>query len=144
VFSWPPLAPKGTPFDPPPVTAVVQAEIGGVTVSLSQPLQYRLVDQVRGELRRNVDVVPSVTLSFETPLELIPLEMRGKPRRVSVVLQSNSQNPVEGRLQFDLPPGWTVAPAEPSFALPRKGGHATLVCVVIAPSKAWERRMRRG
>ena len=136
VFSWPSLAPKGAPFDPPPVTAVVQAEIGGVAVSLSQPLQYRLVDQVRGELRRNVDVVPPVTLSFETPLELVPLETRGKPRRVSVVLQSNSQDPVEGRVQFDLPPGWTISPAEPSFAIPRKGGHATLACAVTPGARA--------
>ena len=51
-FTWPAGAPKGQPFGPPLVTAEVQAEIGGVAVTLTQPLQYRLVDQVRGERRR--------------------------------------------------------------------------------------------
>jgi LmbE family N-acetylglucosaminyl deacetylase len=135
VFDWPSHTPKGAPFDPPSVIASVHAEIGGVTVSLSRPLQYRMVDRVRGELRRDVDVVPAVTLSFDTPLELIPLEMRGKARRVSVVLQSNSQSPIAGSMKLDLPQGWTISPAESPFAFQRKGERTTLACMVTPSGK---------
>ena len=135
MFIWPSDAPGGEPFDPPLVTAVVRAEIGGAAVTLSQPLQYRQVDPVRGELRRSVDVVPAVTMTFASQLELVPIDARGKARRVTVVLQSNSQSPVSGSLKLDLPQGWIAAPAETPFALQRKGERATLSCMVTPSEK---------
>ncbi len=134
--SWPSDAPRGSAFEGPLATAVVGLEISGVPVALTQPVQYRLIDPVRGELRRNVEIVPAVTLLLDSPLEIVPLEMRGKSRRVSVVLQDNSQAAVTGVLKLDLPKGWKVSPAESPFSLQRKGERVTRVCNVTPPRDA--------
>ena len=65
------------PFAPALVTADVEAVIGGVRVTLSQPLQYRLIDQVRGELRRNLDVMPAITVNLDSQLEVVPTASLG-------------------------------------------------------------------
>lgn len=82
-----------------------------------------------------MDVVPSITLAFDTPLELVPLETRGTARRVSVVLQSNSQGPIAGSMRLDLPTGWTASPAESPFSFQSKGEHVTLVSMVTPGGK---------
>jgi len=133
---WPADAPRGAAFDDPLAAAVVGLEIGGAAVTITQPLQYRVIDPVRGELRRNLEIVPAVTVALDTPFEIVPLEMRGKPRRVSVVLQNNSQSAVTGVLRLDLPRALTVFPAESPFSLQRKGDRVTLVCNVTTARDA--------
>ena len=135
IFVWPAGAPKGMPFDPPLVTAEIRAQIGGAEVTLRQPLQYRLVDQVRGELRRNVEVVPAVTVALDSQLEVVPLSARGQARRVAVRLQSNAKTPQAGTLRLTVPDGWTVTPAESPFSIPRKG-ERTAVAFSVTPSKS--------
>jgi LmbE family N-acetylglucosaminyl deacetylase len=136
LFSWPPGAPKGEPFDPPLVVALVQAEIGGAPVTLRQPLQYRLIDPVRGELRRNVEVVPAVTVSLDSQLEVVPLGERGRPRRIAVRLQSNAESPQTGVARLDVPAGWSVTPIESPFSLKRRGERTALVFTVTPGGSA--------
>ena len=126
LYMWPDGSPKGSPFAPPQVVAEVQAVIGGAQVSLTQPLQYRFVDQARGELRRGVDVVPAVTVSFDSPLEIVPIVKAGQPRRVVVRLQSNAQAAISGDVMLQAPTGWKVTPSTEPFALERKDEHSAL------------------
>ena len=107
-----------------------------MAITLTQPLQYRFVDPVRGGLRRSVDILPGVTLMFDTQLELVPLAMRGKARRVAVVLPNNSKSPVAGSMTLELPRGWTAAPAESPIAFQHKRERATLICLVTPNEKA--------
>jgi LmbE family N-acetylglucosaminyl deacetylase len=134
--TWPADSSKGAPFDPPLVTTVVRADVGGVPVTFLQPLQFRFIDPVRGEVRRNVDVVPAVTVAFETPLEIVPLEMRGMPRPVTVMLQSGAQMPLAGSLALDLPRGWTASPPESRFVFQQKGERARLLFMVTPDAAA--------
>ncbi len=134
LYTWPDGSPKGAPFGPPQVVAEVQAVIGGAQVSLTQPLQYRFVDQARGELRRDVDVVPSVTVAFDSPLEIVPLVKAGQPRRVVVRLQSNAQAAISGNVMLQAPAGWKVRPPTEPFALERKGEHSA-VAFEVTPGK---------
>jgi LmbE family N-acetylglucosaminyl deacetylase len=133
LYTWPDGSPKAQPFDQPIVTAAVQAVIGGASVTLTQPLQFRLIDQARGELRRNVDVVPAVTVSFDSPLEVVPLSSAGKARRVVVRLQSNRQSALSGSAKVEAPPGWRVSPSTLPFSLERKGEHYALPFDVTPP-----------
>ena len=135
LYTWPDGSAKGAPFDPPLITAEVQAVIGGAAVTLTQPLEYRYVDQARGELRRNVDVVPALTVSFDSPLEIVPLGAAGKPRRVVVRLQSNSRTAVSGDVTVGAPDGWKVSPPSLPFSLDRKGEHYALA-FDVTPSTA--------
>ncbi len=61
MYQWPAGGPRTMPFDPPLLAADVALEIGGASVTVSRPMQFRTGDRVRGELRRNVNVVPAVS-----------------------------------------------------------------------------------
>ncbi|HUI68949.1 MAG TPA: PIG-L family deacetylase [Spirochaetia bacterium] len=132
LYTWPEGSPKGKPFGPPMLVAEVQALIGGAEVTLTRPVQYRFVDSARGELRRNVDVVPAVSVSFDSPLEIAPRAAAGRPRRVVVRLQSNSQTAVAGSVKIEAPSGWTVSPSSLAFAMSRKGEHSALAFEVTS------------
>ena len=133
LFRWPADAPKGLPFAPALAAAEVQAEIGGVALTLRQPVQYRLVDQVRGELRRNLEVVPAMTVALDSTLDVVPLSVLGQSRRVAVRLQSNGKTAQSGTLRLTAPAGWTVTPAEIPVSLPRKGERSAAVFTVTPP-----------
>src|SRR4029450_5132008 len=57
-YEWPEGAPGAQPFAPPLVTATVTMTIGDAAVDITRPVEYRFADRVRGELRREVNVVP--------------------------------------------------------------------------------------
>ena len=136
LYTWPDGSAKAEPFGPPLVTAEVQGLIGGVAVTLTKPLQYRFIDQVRGELRRNVEVVPAASVSFDSPLEIVPIGAAGKPRRVVVRLQSNLQSAVSGEAAISAPEGWEVSPPSLPFTLDRKGEHYALAFDVTPSAKS--------
>ena len=100
--------------------------IGGAAVTLTQPVQFRQVDPVRGEVRRNVEVVPAICVAFETPLDIVPTSQRGKPRRMAVSVQSSSQKPISGTASLEAPAGWTVIPASIAFTLSSRGERSML------------------
>lgn len=136
LYQWPAGAPGGDPFGPPLVTAEVRAEIGGASVVLTQPLEFRRIDPVRGELRRNVEVVPAVTLSLDTELVVLPFAKRSIPTGIPVHVQSNARAPVTGTLRLVAPPGWDVAPASSQFSLQRQGDRDATVFSVTPPADA--------
>jgi hypothetical protein len=132
LFTWPAGSPKGEPFAPALISAVVQAEIAGAPVVLTQPLEFRLIDFVRGELRRNVEVVPAVSVALDSPLQIVPLASTGLPRKITVRLQSNARVPLKGSVRLDAPSGWTVSPPELSFELQRTGEGVAAVFALTA------------
>lgn len=136
MFSWAPGDPMGRPFEPPQLVAEVDVEVAGAAVTLEKPVQYRLVDQVRGELRRNVDVVPAVSVALDSPLEIVPLSRRGQPQRIAVRLLNNARTPQNGVLRLSLPEGWTSRPAESPFSLTSKGERAAAVFDVVPAGTA--------
>ncbi len=133
-FAWPDAATAGLPFAPAQVWAEVRATISGVPVTLKQPLQFRLVDQVRGELRRNVDVVPALSVTLDSKLEIVPIAKLGQPRRVAVRLQGNAKAPVSGTLRLAVPEGWSVTPTDAPFTLRTKGERSALT-FTVTPSR---------
>jgi hypothetical protein len=121
IYHWPAGSAKNEPFSPPLVTADVSVEIGGVPVTIHQPVQYRYSDRARGELRRNLNIVPALSVGLDSDLEIVPLTSRGQARRVSVRLTTNAPQAVEGRVELTLPAGWTSSPASAPFTLKNKG-----------------------
>jgi hypothetical protein len=121
------------PFAPALVTAEVDAVIGGVRVTLAQPLQFRLIDQVRGELRRNLGVMPAITVNLDSLLEVVPTASLGHSRRVAVRLQNNALTAQAGTLALTLPDGWTATPAFAAFSLPKKGDRTAIAFSVVPP-----------
>ena len=136
LFKWPAGAERGLPFDPPLLTARVEAVISGVPIEVTRAVEYRLVDPVRGELRRRLDVVPPISVALGSHLEIVPLASRGQPRRVVVRLQHGARQETGGTLRLVAPDGWTVEPAEAPYTLRRQGDRTSLAFSVTPAQDA--------
>jgi LmbE family N-acetylglucosaminyl deacetylase len=134
LFVWPDGAPWGRPFDAPVLRGVAELEIGGVPVSLRMPVQFRQIDQVRGELRRDVNVVPALSVALDSDLLVVPSATLGASRRIAVRLENHQNAAATGAVRLVVPAGWTVEPAEAGFSLGAKG-QRTAVTFTVTPAR---------
>lgn len=153
LFSPEKSANQTLPFDPQLISAEVKAEIFGQEITFSQSVEYRFADDIRGEVRRELNVVPKVALALEK--ELIIARMTGKPskQKISVSVVNNSDKPVKGEVSLTLPngqktlvragkgddwfdeaKGWTVAPISKTFELNKKGEKTSLEFELTIPA----------
>lgn len=132
-YVWPDTL-KAAPFAPAVLQASLTFEVMGATATMRRPVQYRYADRIRGELRRDVQVVPRIALALDSRLLVVPIET-GQPyaARVSVTSTSFSDEPVSGTLRLRLPDGWRATPAESPFTLPSRGARASAAFVIRAP-----------
>jgi len=127
-------APRGAPFDAPLITG--EARIAaGESFSVTQKAQYRYADAVRGEARRDVNVVPTLAVELSPDLIIAPTATRNSARRIVVRLTSNSQREIGGTVELQLPAGWKSQPPQTSFNLKAKGARASLVFETIIPAQ---------
>jgi len=134
-YKWTDGDPKSLPFAPPLVTASVALTIGGVDATVSRPVQFRYADAVRGELRRDVNVVPRLAVGLDTPLLVVPLGNTPNQQRLVVRAASFSPKPITGTVRLRLPQGWTSTPAQASFTLNTSGDKTSTPFVVTAPAR---------
>jgi hypothetical protein len=135
VYKWSDNDPKALPFDPPQLTASVTLTIGGIDVTVTRPLQFRYADDVRGELRRDVNVVPRIAVGVDTSLLVVPLGTTPNRQKLVVRAISFSSQAVTGMLRLRLPQGWTSTPAEAPFTLKADGDKTSTPFVVTAPAR---------
>jgi hypothetical protein len=138
MYAWPIEDPTGLdllgrPFDR-PLKAFARLDIAGETVNVYEPILYRYADGVRGELRRNVDVVPTVADGFDSTLAIVPTSTRAATQRLNVHVVNLRQGSVNGALTLKLPAGWTASPAAQTFTLASEGDRVTMPFVVAAPA----------
>ncbi len=100
VFQWPEGTPKNEPFDPPLVSSEVKIEVGGTEMPVVAPLQYRYADDIRGELRRDVNVVPALAVALDSDLIVAPTANLPYKRRVAVRVTNNSQRAAAGEVRL--------------------------------------------
>lgn len=134
VYQWDNDDPKGMPFAPPLLEGVVTLEVAGEQLEVRRPVQYRFADDIRGELRRNVNVVPLVSVGLDSPFLLVPTGDTPDAQQLVVRAGSFSQVPIRGSLRLRLPPGWTSEPAEVGFQLDAYGAQTAAVFTVTAPA----------
>ena len=135
VYKWNDTDPKALPFDPPLLTASVSLTIGGIDVIVTKPVQFRYADDVRGELRRDVNVVPRLAVGLDTPLLIVPLGTTPNQQKLVVRATSFSPQAVTGMLRLRLPQGWTSTPGEAPFTLRASGDQTSTPFVVTAPAR---------
>ncbi len=134
VFTWPTGAPRTQPFRHALAHGRITAEIGGVSVTLVVPVEYRFADRIRGELRRDLNVVPAVSVELASNLEIVPVSRAGEASRVAVRVQSHAARALAGHARLVLPGGWTSVPAEVPFELAASGARTAAVFMVRAPA----------
>jgi LmbE family N-acetylglucosaminyl deacetylase len=134
LYDWSdvPSAVRGEPFQPPPLTALVRARIGGSTLTLSRDVVYRFRDQAIGEVRRPVRSVPALEVSVDPDRIVWPIERKGE-RRLEVTLASNFPQALSGRLEVSPPAGWPAIAVMP-FSLTGRGDRQFLDVSLRAPS----------
>jgi len=84
------------PFQPPLMTAVISMEVEGRGIRFEQPIQYRFADQTRGEIRRDINIVPALSVSLDQKLLVVPYSEKPQTRRVAMNITNNSANSISG------------------------------------------------
>ncbi len=108
LFPWPGTDSLTLPFDPPQLIAHVKVNVGGTDIVLDQPVQYRFADPARGEIRREVNVVPPVSVEFDKDLLIAPRGAAAINRRVNVSVSNKTSKPVLVKLDVIKPGIGTV------------------------------------
>jgi LmbE family N-acetylglucosaminyl deacetylase len=140
MYVWDKDDPKTEPFAPSLVSAETVLDIGGSPQIVSAPVQYRYLDAVRGEVRRELNVVPEISLQLDPALVIVPLNARERTRQLTLGLVNNvepstaqANDPVAtGDMRFGLPEGWRQ-PAAKSFKFTAKGERVTLPYTITIP-----------
>ncbi|MCU1288061.1 MAG: mycothiol conjugate amidase Mca, partial [Acidobacteria bacterium] len=127
---------KNMPFNSPLATAEVKLLVGGEEITIQKPVEYRFADDIRGELRRELNVVPHVTIESDSNLLIVPTAPKAQKRRIVVSVSNNAPRETKGTLQLGLPSGWTSTPASADFALKGKGEKTAVVFDVTIPGNA--------
>lgn len=122
----------GQPENPPAFPVEYLFEVGGQTLVVADEPVQLIVDPVRGELRRRLEVIAPVALKWTDDLALFA---PSTTKAVTLEIAAARGNAV-GQLQLEAPAGWQVAPASQPFDLKAVGERARLTFNVTAPAHA--------
>lgn len=128
LFEWPKTPSQTLPFDPPPIVAHVTVNINGTDVTFDQPVQYRFADPARGEIRREINVVPPVSVAVAQDLLVVPTSNQAQTRQLDVIATKNVCKPIQTDGQLTIrgnSPGWTAEPVASGGDLAKCGDKAS-------------------
>lgn len=117
-FTIPNVSQIGKPESGPALHITSELSIGGTKFLLEIPIIYKLVDPVKGEINRAVEVVPPVFVNLIEPVIICSSDA---PREIKVVLKSASKEKTTGAVKLVLPTGWRMEPASIPFELTKQG-----------------------
>lgn len=127
------------PFQPPLVSADVKIEVSGTEITLNQPVQYRFADDIRGEIRRDLDVVPALSVSLDQKLLVAAQSDKPQTRRVVMSLTNNSSKPISGVTSLNIVGlekiDWKYSADSRTFNLKTKGEKTAINFDVTIPAK---------
>lgn len=121
----------GQPENPPAFPVEYVFEISGQTLVLSDEPVAMGLDAKKIETTRRMEVIPPVSLSFASQVQLFA-PGASHPVVVDVVA---SRAGASGSLKLESPEGWKVEPASLPFELSTVGDRAKLIFTVTAPSQ---------
>ena len=125
---------QNKPFQDNLMSADVTVEIDGTIIVFSQPVEYRYADDVRGEIRRNLNVVPKISLSFDQDLLVVPQNEKAQKRKIVLSVRNNFSSEISGKASLDVPENWDVSPAFSNFTLKNKGDKTSAMFDVTIPA----------
>ena len=107
MFQFSPREWLGLPQNPAFASASLTFDIEGVEVSYNAPIVYKWVDRAQGELYREVNVIPAVTITPEAKTLVFTDET---PKTLTVKVQSRGLQDEPIRIEPIVPKGWKVNP----------------------------------
>jgi hypothetical protein len=120
----------GRPENAPAAPVQDVFEVGGQTLVVSGEAVQVTQDPARGQVRRRLDVIPPVSLSFTSSVELFA---PGAARTIEVDVVASREG-AAGSLRLEAPAGWGVSPARQEFRLAAAGDRTRLTYSVTAPA----------
>ncbi len=102
----------GMPFNSATFPSVFYLIIEGKEYKIERDIKYKWTDDVRGELYRNLEVIPPVQLNFSAK-NLLFVNGDSK-KKLQVTLHTNKPDS-KGVLRLSVPNGWNVNPKEIAF-----------------------------
>ncbi|MDH3744925.1 MAG: PIG-L family deacetylase, partial [Acidobacteriota bacterium] len=134
LYDWSDVAAasRGQPAAQPPLRAIFELRISGVEMEFEREVVFRFGDQAVGEVRRPVRAVPELEVAvFPRSVLLKAAGLEPQEATVEVVLRSNVERPLRGRLVMNLPPDWPTT--EMPFEIPEPEGSMSLALTLRPP-----------
>ena len=121
------------PFESKTLAANVEAEISGVRITFTQPVEYRFADDIRGEVRRELNIVPKISLAFDKIFTLVKNENADQKQTVSLKVINNSNDAVTGTIFLISSENQSAITLTKQFSLKKKGEQTILKFDVKIP-----------
>lgn len=122
----------GKPVSAPALTASMDLMIDTKKFRLTRPVNHKWTDPVKGEVYRDFEVRPAVTVLFN---ELLMIFNQGKEKKLRLVLKSHTDN-VSGKISFSSLKNFRLLPETISFDLKNKNDNLNFEISVIGESKS--------
>jgi len=129
-------AEKNMPFQSGLIKANVKLDVEGVEIPVEKTVQYRYADDIRGEIRRDLQVVPLVSVALDSNLLISPASAKANKQKIVVSVTNNAPRETIGTLKLNTPTGWTVLPASADFVLKARGEKTAVSFDVTIPANA--------
>lgn len=133
MYQWENDDNQNMPFQEAVMSADITLEMFGARITFRQPVEYRLRDQLRGEIRRNLNIVPKVSLDLDQHLLIVPTSSKPQTRLISVNMLCSSSEKASGTVRIEVPKGWAVSPNFADFELKKKGESTSFEFEVTVP-----------
>ncbi|MBS1792245.1 MAG: PIG-L family deacetylase [Acidobacteria bacterium] len=137
-FDWSaPDAAKNLPFQPPLVTAEIRMTIGGQEITAEREVEYRYSDDIRGEIRRELNLVPALSVSLDQKILIVPMATKPQKKRIVMSLTNNSPRPISGTVSLNSNSATEIkyTSSAPTFALRTRGEKTAIAFDVEIPAK---------
>jgi LmbE family N-acetylglucosaminyl deacetylase len=138
LFDWTTAGQAATlPFGDGHPKAAITLEIFGTKVVFEQPIEFRFADDVRGEIRRNVEAVPRVSVELDQSLLIVPYSDKPQTRQIAMSVVNESAKPVNGTLSLNInsPTEWKYKASTSTFELKRTGERTSVSFDLTIPAK---------
>jgi LmbE family N-acetylglucosaminyl deacetylase len=131
-FVWPAGSAVNMPFDPPLMRTRSEIDYQGTSIVLTKPAEFRDIDNMYGELRRLVKVVPALSVRVSPDIAIVP-RSGDRRKEFTVAVENQSPTPVESDVRLIVPQGWAVTPASSTVKFSRQGEKAAVQFMVTVP-----------
>jgi len=118
IFKVPHESLIGKPEAAAPIQFQFELQIEDKPFTINVPLLHRTVDPVKGELLRQVEVVPAVVLQSNEPVWLLK---PGDKKEITITAKSTVDKIVNGKISLTLPPGWQIEPPMHEVSFSKRG-----------------------
>lgn len=136
LYTWTDDDKQALPFQPPTLIAILTVELDNAEVTFEQRVQFRFADPTRGEIRRELNIVPALSAALDQGTIIVPTTGKVEKRRVTMTVTNNSSGPAKGvaSLTSRTPANVTISPVPSNFELKNRGEKAGLTFDLTIPA----------